>query len=172
MAGLVVLVVLVVGGLGAWIVVRQPFTVPATTLPQQTFTNAQLGMSVLYPSGWTAKVDQAKQTVYFSDSSHTGQVTIMVATASGDAGQYLRGEATHLGMTASKQGTPLSFAGTSWQEIQGNVQQAGANYAAVLLATAHGGHIYTIVQMAPQPVYSQEDQLIFSPMRSSFHFLS
>lgn len=170
--GLVALVVLAVGALGAWIVIRQPFTVPASTQPQQTFTSTQLGMSVLYPSGWTAKVDQSKDTVSFSDSSHTGQVNVMVAPASGDVTAYLTGEAKKLGMTGVKQGAPLSFAGTSWQALQGNVQQSGANYTCELLATVHDGHIYTIVQMAPQAVYSQEDQLVFSHLRSSFHFLT
>ena len=86
---------------------RQPFSVPSATQPQQSFANSQLGISLLYPSGWTAKVDQTKQSAYFSDSSHTGLVTTTIATASGDATQYLTTEATRLGMTALKPAKPL-----------------------------------------------------------------
>ncbi len=169
---LAVLAILLVGGLGTWIIVARPFTVPTVTQPQQTFSNTKLGFSVQYPSGWTAKVDAGNGTVLFSDSSHTGQVKIQVTAANGDPGQYLSREATQLGMTGVKQGKILSFAGTSWQQVQGTLQVAGANYTAVLLAAVHGDHIYTIIQMAPQATYSDEEHIIFSSMRASFRFLS
>lgn len=168
---LVVLSILLAGGLGTWIIVAHPFTVPTVTQPQQAFSNTKLGFSVQYPSGWTAKVDAGNGTVLFSDSSHTGQVKILVAAVNGNPGQYLSKEAAQLGMTSVKQGKTLSFAGTSWQQVQGSVQVAGANYTAVLFAAVRGNHIYTIIQMAPQGTYADEEQVIFSSMRASFRFL-
>jgi hypothetical protein len=169
---LIVLTILLAGGLGTWIIVAHPFTVPTVTQPQQAFSNTKLGFSVQYPSGWTAKVDAGNGTVLFSDSSHTGQVKILVTAANGDASQYLSKEAAQLGMTGVKQGKKLSFAGASWQQVQGTLQVAGANYTAVLLAAVHSNHIYTIIQMAPQATYADEEHIIFSSMRASFRFLS
>ncbi len=169
---LAVLAILLVGGLGTWIIVAHPFTVPTVTQPRQEFSNTKLGLSVQYPSGWTAKVDVGNGTVLFSDSSHTGQVKILVTAANGDPGQYLSREAAQLGMTGVKQGKELSFAGTSWQQVQGTLEVAGANYTAVLLAAVHSNHIYTIIQMAPQATYADEEHIIFSSMRASFRFLS
>jgi hypothetical protein len=57
-----------------------------------------------------------------------------------------------------------------WQQIQGSVQQSGANYTAVLLITMHSQHYYTILQLAPSSTYPLEEQLVFSHMRSSFQF--
>ncbi len=168
---LVALALLIVGGLTAWIIVLHPFTVPAVTQPRQGFSNTQLGLSVLYPSGWTANADAGKGTVIFSDSSHTGQVEIVVSAATGDLNQTLSQQESRLDMTGVKPGNALSFAGMSWQQVQGSLQESGANYTAVLLAAVHGSHTYTIIQMAPQVTYTDEDQLIFSSMRSSFQFL-
>lgn len=168
---LAALAILIVGGLGAWIIVFHPFTVPAITQPQQTFSNTQLGFSVRYPGGWAAQANASNGTVLFFDSSHTGQVKLLVTPANGDPGQILSKEAAQLGMTGVKQGNALSFAGSSWQQVQGSLQVAGANYTAVLLATVHGNHMYTLIQMAPQMTYTDEEQIIFSPMRASFRFL-
>jgi hypothetical protein len=142
------------------------------TQPQQTFSNTQLGLSVLYPSGWTAQANTGKGTVVFSDSSHTAEVEMVVAAASVGLNQSLTKEEAQLGLTGMKRENPLSFAGTSWQQVQGSMQVSGANYTAVLLAAIHGSHIYIIIQMAPQVTYTDEDHLIFSSMRSSFKFLS
>jgi hypothetical protein len=169
---LAMLAILLVGGLATWIIAARPFTVPPVTQPEQAFSNTKLGLSVYYPSGWTARADTGNGTVLFSDSSHTGQVKILVAAANGDPGQYLSKEAAQLGMASVKQGKALSFAGTSWQQVQGSVQVAGANYTAVLLAAVHGNRIYTIIQMAPQATYADEEHIIFSAMRASFRFLS
>ncbi len=172
LAVLVVLAVLIIGGLAGWIIAFHPFTVPAVTQPQQIFSNTQLGFSVLYPSGWTAQTNPGKGTVLFSDSSHTGQVEIAVTASSVGLSQSLSKEEAQLGLTGIKSETPLLFAGTSWQRVQGSMQVSGANYTAVLLAVMHGSHIYTIIQMAPQVTYADEDHLIFSSMRSSFTFLA
>src|SRR5207248_10548847 len=69
----------------------------------------------------------------FYDSSYTDQVNIVVGTSSGDLKQALQQQASQLGMTGQKPGTPLSFAGTTWQQLQGNVQQKGASYTETLL---------------------------------------
>ena len=39
-----------------------------------------------------------------------------------------------------------------------------------LLVTAHGGHYYAIVQMAPADIYAGADHLFFSKLRASFQF--
>src|SRR5436305_646695 len=63
---LVLLVLLiVVGGVSAWVVVWQPFSVPGITQPQQSFKDTQLGFSLLYPNGWRFQVDQRKAIVHF-----------------------------------------------------------------------------------------------------------
>jgi len=168
---LTLLVLIVGGGLGAWIVIRQPFSVPSITQPQQSFKDSQLGVSLLYPSSWTSQIDRHKATVYLYDSSHTDQVNIVVGISSGDLNQALQQQASQLGMTGQKPGTPLSFAGTTWQQLQGNVQQKGASYTETLLVTVHNQHLYTIMLLAPQTTYAQEEQYVFSAMRSSFQFV-
>ena len=167
------LLLILVGGVGAWVVVWQPFSVPGITQPQQNFKDARLGFSLLYPSGWRFQVDQGKATTHFYDSSHTAQVNIVVGFANGgDLGQYLEQEASQLGMTGQKKVSPLSFAGESWQQIQGSVLEGGASYTETVIVTVHNQHLFTILLLAPQITYAQEDQLVFSSMRSSFQFVA
>lgn len=168
----VVLIILLLGGVAAWIIVFQPFTVPEITKTTQPFQNANLGISLQYPQQWTAEVHAQKGTVSFYDDNHTDQVDIaVVAAGSQSMNQVISKEAGSLGMTGQKTEVSLSFAGVSWQQVQGNVQQSGASYTATLLVTMHGGRFYTIVQFAPSSTYAHEDQLVFSTMRSSFRFL-
>jgi hypothetical protein len=168
--GLLVLLLLV--GVSVWAIVLQPFTVPAVTAPQQSFRNAQLGIALQYPSGWSATIDRAGTTVHFADSTHTAQVTITVASARGaNVLQYIVKQAVLLGMTGTKTGLPLSFAGATWQQVEGSVQQKGARYTETLLVTVHGSRLFTLTQLAPQSTYAQEERLVFSSMRSSLHFL-
>ena len=165
------LLLVILGGVGAWVILYQPFSVASVTQPQQNFRDTQLGLSLLYPNGWNVQVDHSKASVNFYDSSHTAQVTIVVASANGgDLGAYLQQEATQLGMTGQKTGPSLSFAGTSWQQLQGNVQQSGASYTETLLAAVHDTRLFAIMFLAPQPTYAQEDHIVFSGMRSSFQF--
>lgn len=168
-------IVLVVGGIGTWIVVAQPFSVPAITQPQQSFQDASSGISLLYPAGWETQIDRAQSTIHFFDSSHTAQVNVSVVNSTVDSQtsdlvKYLQKQATQLGMTGGKIGTPFSFAGLSWQVIQGTVQQNGASYTAALFVALHGKRIVTFTQLAPQSVYNDEEKLIFVPMRASLHF--
>lgn len=168
----ILLLLLIGGGIGTWIVLEQPFTIAGVTQPQQTFSNAQIGVSLSYPTGWTAKVDAKKTTVFLSDSSQTAQFKVISGpTNGGDVGKYLQQEASQQNMTGLKPVATQTFAGTSWQQVQGSVLLNGASYSETLFATVHGQHLYTILQLAPQSTYSQEEQYVFSAMRSSFKFL-
>ena len=160
------------GAVVFWAYVFQPFSIPPVTQPQQSFQNAGLGVALSYPNGWTVQVDQNNGIAHFSDSTHTARFSIGVVASNGqDASQYLLQEAKQLGMIAPKPGPPLSFAKASWQQVQGSVVQNGANYTEALLMTTHAGRLYSVIQQAPQATYADEDQVIFSTMRSSFKFL-
>ena len=169
---LILLFILLAGGLSAWIIVFHPFTVPEITNTSQPFQNTELGVSLDYPQTWTAKFDKKNQAIYFYDVNHTDQVNISaVATGGKSIDQYISTVVGSLGMTGRKAGASLSFAGVSWQQEQGSVLQSGATYTAVLLVTMHKGRYYAILQLAPATTYAQEDQLVFSRMRSSLQFV-
>ena len=169
---LILLGLLLVGALSAWIVIYQPFTIPAVTNTDQPFKNSALNISLRYPQGWAVRMDQKNGSVSFFDSSHTGQVTVVATDANGSIDQYIKKEATQLGMTGQANQSSLTFAGASWPQIKGSVVQNGATYTMSLLATAHNNRFYAFVQMAPPAAYNGEEQLVFSHMRSSFQFLS
>jgi len=162
----VLLLVLVGIGVGTWIYLYQPFSIAPVTQPQQSFKDAALGVSLLYPGGWTAKVDRSKSTLYVVDSSSTAQVTLTI-TNGGDLNQYMQQQVTRLAMTGAKPGAPVTFAGATWQQIQGTMQQSGANYTATLFVTMRGDHIVTLLQQAQQTVYPEEETTIFAPLRAS-----
>jgi len=169
----VLLLLLIGGGIGTWIVLYAPFTVASITQPQQTLTNTQLGVSLQYPSGWTVQVDAKQSMAKLFDSSHTAQFSIVSHLANGgDASHYLQQEASQLTMTALKPQTTQMFAGSSWQELQGNVLINGASYTETLFAVIHQQNMYSIMQLAPQATYAQEEQYVFSSIRSSFQFVA
>ena len=168
----VVLFVLSLAGVVAWIITFQPFAVPEITKTTQVFQNAGLGITLQYPQQWAADVQAQKGAVYFHDVNSTDQVNITVVASGGlSMNQYISKVAGSIGMTGQKAETSLFFAGASWQQTQGNVQQSGASYTASVLVTMRGGRYYTIVQLAPSSTYIHEDQLVFSTIRSSFRFL-
>lgn len=168
----ILLFILVVGGSSAWIIIFHPFTVPEITNTTQSFQNTDLGVSLEYPQTWTAKFDKKNEAIYFYDDNHTDQVNInAVSTGGKSIDQYINTVVGSLGMTGQKAGASLSFAGASWQQEQGSVLQSGATYTAVLLVTMHGGRYYAILQLAPETTYTQEDQLVFSNMRSSLQLV-
>ena len=170
--GLIVLLLLLVGGgAGAWIVIYHPFSSPPVTQPQ-IFTSSQLGMSLQYPNGWHYQNDQAAATVHFYDYNHTAQFNVMVSPANGDPSLYLQQQASHLGLTGQKAGPDLTFAGTSWHQLQGTVQQNEVTYTETVFVAAHNQHFLTLTFLFPQPNYAQEDHLIFSQIRSTIRFLS
>jgi len=162
------LIILIIGGIGAWIAVYQPFSIAPITRPQLSFSNTRLGIALSYPNGWTQQV--VSDAAHFYASNHTAEIDIDVANA-GDVNQALQQQATKLGLSGTKAGTALAFAGTTWQQSQGNLQQSGANYTVTLLAAIHGSHLYTIVQQAPQSNYADWEKAFFSPLRSSLQFL-
>lgn len=167
---LILSALLLAGGLGTWIVVYQPFAVPAVTNTDQPFQNSTLGIALRYPQGWAAHFDPNKGSVSFNDSSQTGQVTVIAAPANGSIAQYIKKEAAQLGITGQTPQPSLTFAGASWQQVKGSIVQNGATYSAILLVTEHKNRFYTMMQLAPPAAYSGEEQLVFSHVRSSFQF--
>jgi hypothetical protein len=161
-----------VGGAATWIIVFQPFAVAGITRTSAAFQNNGLGIALQFPQGWTAQVDQSKEGAYFYDSNHTYQLNILrVATQGQSIDQYIKKEEAQLGMTAPKDQSPLTFAGATWQQVQGTALQSGATYTETLLVTTRGNHFYALVQMAPAPTYADADRLFFTAMRSSLQFL-
>jgi hypothetical protein len=170
----VLLVVLILGGvgaLGAMMLLSQQSSNDPVIQAQVDFSDPQLGISLLYPNGWLKQVDAGKSTAHFYASNHIGEVDIMVTTSSGTVKQALQQQATKMGMSTVKAGVTLTFAGASWQQLQGTVQQSGASYTDTLLATLHGGQLFMIVQQAPQNNYADWEKEFFVPLRSSFKFL-
>lgn len=166
------LAILILGGIAVWVGAFHPFAVPDIVQPQRNFSSSQFAFSLQYPTGWNTQVNTSASSVYFADSSNTAQFTVTVAAASGkDAGQYVRQLATQLKLTNIKSASTLSFGGASWQQIQGNALFGGANYSETILATIHNNQLYTITQAAPVSTYTQEEQVVFSTMRSSFKFI-
>jgi hypothetical protein len=159
--------------LTTWIILAQPFTVSPVTQPWKSFRDKDLGFALNYPnSGWHVRIERRKSTVYFNDSSRTAQVNIAVVKAgNSNLAQYLMQQAKQLEMTATKAGAPVLFAGASWLQQQGNVQQSGATYRATIYATVHKNRLFTIIQMAPVNNYADYDKVIFSSMRSSWQFV-
>lgn len=165
---LALLGVLVLGG-GAWAVLAQPFSVSPVTQPVQDFNDTGLGVALSYPTGWTVK--RTPTNVLFADSSRTAQVQVQVSNDTGDAAAYVQQQAKKNNMTAVKPLGTTSFAGLTWQQIQGSVQQDGAIYTTTMLATTRGNRMYVLTQMAPQSVYADEESVVFSAMRNSLKFL-
>jgi hypothetical protein len=165
------LLFLLLGGLIAWVIAAKPFAVPEITKTTQNFHNASLGLILQYPQNWSVDVNKQNGTVSFYDDNHTDQVNITVVLADNQGmNQYITETVSSLAMTGQKKQAELSFAGTTWQQIQGSVQKSGASYTASLLITIHRGRYYTILQLAPSSTYPLEEQLVFSKMRSSFQF--
>ena len=169
---LIMLVVLPGGGLIYWLVAYQPFSVPAVTSTSLSFRNANLGIALQYPQGWTSRLDSAHQTVSFFDASHVDQVTISMTSSNGaSAITYASKEATQLGLTAQKNLSPVTFAGTTWQRVQGTLLVSGASDTETVLVTQRGNHFYTMAQIAPAAIYASADSLFFSIFRANFQFL-
>lgn len=168
---LLLLVVLVAGGVGALMVLSQSSSGDLIIQPQASFTDTQLGVSLLYPNGWIKQVETAKSTANFYASNHIGEVDVIVATASGDVKQALQQQATKMGMSGIKAVASLNFAEASWQQLQGTMQQSGASYTDTILATTHEGKLFIIVQQAPQSNYTDWEKEFFQPLRNSFKFL-
>jgi hypothetical protein len=168
---LLVVLVLAIGA-GAFVYYYQSSSGGTIAQPYQTFQSSALGVSLDYPQGWTASVNQAQASVHFADSSQTGQVTLSVTGLNAQSlTQYIDQEATQLGITTPQLEPTIMFGGASWQQVQGNVVQGGVTYLLDLYVTQHGTHIYSLIFMAPPPVYGRMDQEDFAPLRTSFRFI-
>jgi len=169
---LILIPVLILGGLAILLVGTHPFGVAADTQPWLSFSDADLGLTLQYPNGWVQQTEHSKGSLRFYDSSEIGQVNIQVTNATSmTIAQYLQQQATTLALSHVKTTTPLSFAGTSWEQVQGSVVLNGANYSETLVATLHHNHTYMIAMLAPTSIYDREEQLIFSHMRATLHLL-
>jgi hypothetical protein len=163
-----VLIVLVLIGGSIWTIVAQPFSIPAITQPQVGFNNDALHVALFYPNGWLYTVNPDQTTVLFHDSSNTAQMSIATTNANEDnLATYLQSQADHVGIATPKTLSPESFAGATWQSVQGTVQQKGANYTCTIFATVQGNRLVTIIQQAPLSTYNEEDNLVFAHMRAS-----
>ncbi|WP_242527245.1 hypothetical protein [Ktedonosporobacter rubrisoli] len=166
------LLVLLFGTVGAWMTMAQPFSVAPVTQPWQAFQDQGLGVSLAYPNGWTVQVDHGKSAVHFFDSSLTAQFELeVVPSATANLTQYLQQQGENLGMTSVKSGSPQKFAGTSWQQVQGNMLRNGANYVGSILAAVYRDHTYKITQSAHQSIYTDEEKDVFSVIRTSLKFV-
>ncbi|MEO7019992.1 MAG: hypothetical protein ABI234_07580 [Ktedonobacteraceae bacterium] len=167
----VVLLLLLAGGVTFWAVQDQPFT-NQLAQTDQMYQNPSLGFSLHYPLDWKANVDQAHNVVHFADSSATGQVNLSRVTASGSTlDQFLSQQETQLGITGQKAGSAVTFAGESWQQVQGSVVQSGATYTITLYGTQHSGHFYALTCLTLPNVYPQMEHDNFALLRASFLFL-
>ena len=143
------LFILLLGGVMAWVIIAQPFAVPEITKTTQNFKDTSSGLSLQYPQNWVVQVNKQDGIVSFYDANHTDQVNITVVVVGNQSiNQYMNKTMSSLGMTGQRTQPEVSFAGATWQKIQGSVQQSGANYTATLLVTVHREHYYTILQNA------------------------
>ena len=169
--GVVILALIIAGA--AWVAIVQPFNVPSVTKPLRDYRDTQLRVALSYPSDWT--ITHSPSSLLFSDSSQTAQVMITVSgvdnAPGGNVGTYLQKQAAKVNMTGAKTITKVTFAGTTWQQIQGNVQKNGVNEIETLFATVHNNQLYVLTQSAPQSVYADEESLTFSKMRASLQLL-
>lgn len=161
---------LLVLAVGIWIVVAQPFAVPESTAPLQTVSSTALGLTLRDPSGWQASSAGATWTL--SDSSKTDQIIITQAAApsTSDLTGVLNQRAKTLGMSSPKIGSAVTFAGSSWSQVQGDFQLQGASYHGTIYTTLHNGHLYTMTMLAPKSTFNDVERLIFTPVRSSLTF--
>jgi hypothetical protein len=165
----VCLAALIIGGVICWLIILQ---LAPNTNPWQRFSDTNLGFSVLYPTDWQARIDHKSSIVHFYDSTQTDKVDITISNATtSHVAQFLQQQASQLGMTNVTTGPSRSFAGSSWQQVQGKLSQEGVSYSVTLLATIHGNHLYLLTQRSPQSTYNDEEVLVFSAMRAGLHFL-
>lgn len=166
----IVLIVLVVLGAGGFFYVYQTTAAPSIIQPYQAFQNSAFGVSLSYPQGWKANINQAHSVVLFTDSSHTNQVNLSLAPASGQLSDYLNQQNKQWGIISPKTAPAATFAGSSWQQEQGSVTQQGATYTIELYVTQHNTHFYSLAFLAPAKSFAQE-QNDFAHVRSTFSFI-
>ncbi len=158
-----IIVVVVIGG----VILLQS----SDTNPWQRFSGTDLSFSILYPTDWQVQIDHKSSIVHFYDSTQTDKVDIAVSNAtSSNVAQFLQQQASQLGMTGITTEPSQVFGGASWQQMQGKLSQEGVNYTVTLLVAVDGHHLYLLTQSSPQSTYNDEEGLVFSAMRASWHF--
>ncbi len=168
-----VVLLLVVGGILAALSYQHNQSVTnQATQPTQHYQNSALGVSLDYPQSWKVSADQAHNSAHFADNSATVQVDLRQAAANGSLDQYLNQQASQLGITNQKVASAVTFAGASWQQLQGSINQSGATYTITLYVTQHNGHFYTLACLTLPPVYAQAEHDSFAPLRASLQFLA
>lgn len=167
--GIVATIVILVVAVGIWLMLAQPFAVSAATNPTQTTTSAPLGLVITYPAAW--KATQTATVLALTDSSDTDQMKITQSNSANiDQASYLKQQAAALDMTDAKAGSAISFAGSSWQQTQGDFVINGADYIGTIYVTTHNNQLYTLIQTAPKVTFQAEEKLIFAPARTSLRF--
>lgn len=168
------ILLLLLGGTGGFVVYVQNQSAASTQAvqPTQSYQNTSLGFSLSYPQGWTASFDRAQSAVHFADSTATVQVNLARANVgSSTLDRYLSQQATQLGVTNQRAAGSVSFAGTNWQALQGNVLQGGATYMITLYVAQHNSFFYTLSCLTIPNVYVQAERMTFAALRQSFQFL-
>src|SRR5260370_40134456 len=165
---LLVLFLLVVG-VSSFLVFYQSTSGGAIIQPYQSFQNSTLGVAFNYPQAWKVTVDQAHNSAHFADNDQTGQITLSMAAANGQQlNQYLNQETAQLGMTALQTAPSVTFAGASWQQVQGDVTLKGATWTTALYVTEQNNRFYVLAFQSPATAYKQMEQDNFAPLRHSF----
>lgn len=166
---ILLMALVIIGGVN-WLLFLQ---LAPNTSPWQNFSDTKLGFSVRYPTDWQVQIDAKQSIVRFHDSTQTGRVDIAVSSSAiaSNVAQFLQQQASQFGMMNLTTGPSNSFAGTSWQQVQGKLSQEGVSYSVTMLATMHGNRFFLLTQIAPKSTYNDEETLIFSVMRAGFRFL-
>lgn len=168
----ILLVVLLIGGVVTWLIAFQIFGGQDITATTISYQNANLGFALEYPQGWMAQANTQATTITFSDATHTDQFMLSSTAQNGlTIAGYSKKITTQLGMTGEKNQPPLTFAGATWQQVQGSVLLSGATYDTVILVTTHAGRLYALQQMAPASTYAGAERLFFAPVRATFRFV-
>lgn len=168
----ILLVVLLIGGVATWLIAFQIFGGQDITATTISYQNANLGFALEYPQGWTAQANTQATTITFSDATHTDQFMLSSTAQNGlTIAGYIKKITTQLGMTGEKNQPPLTFAGATWQQVQGSVLLSGATYDTVILVSTHAGRLYALQQMAPASTYAGAERLFFAPVRATFRFV-
>lgn len=166
------LLVLLIGGGAFWYIYYQPFT-NRLAQTDQTYQNTALGFSLHYPLYWKVDYNQARSIVRFEDSSATGQVSLSrTQTAGTTQSQYVSQQEAQLGMAGQKPEPTVTFAGATWQQVRGTVNQSGATYTVTLYITQRNGYFYALTCLTIPSIYAQMEHNNFAPLRASLQFLS
>ncbi|GHO50149.1 zinc ribbon domain-containing protein [Ktedonospora formicarum] len=166
----VLVTILVLGGLGFWLIVGHPFNQGEPAW--QTYSNGTAKISMELPPDWTTLAGSSSQSIALGDSTKTGLIDIAISNdAPSDLTKYLTQQATKLSMDNITPSGSVAFGGAQWTQLHGSIDVQSASYTAVLLATNHNGHLYMISFKAPQNSYTNFDKATFSHVRTTFKFL-